>query len=401
MLTRSPLFVAFCLAATLSWGLVGCANVDNGTERPATYLAEDGGSSSSGASSSSGSSTSSGSSSSGNSSSGGSSTSSSSSSGGPDPFPKGANIELVTNSAYLSRAQLLINTATSRLDIVQFEAKGSSITDILMDDLIKVHNDPKRKVIIRVLFDDEIDYNKSQLAKLKEAGITAKVDSLAIRTHCKLVYTDKAVLVGSTNWSTTSITKNNEANVMLRLSSARKTIGSYIDKLWDNSAKHHETKVGGSKIAAVYTDRGYEAVAKALIKKAKTSIEVVAYSMNHNPNFKDGPVQRAVAELKAAVKRGVKVRVLLDQSPWSEFNTNINKTAISQLKKMGIEARLDPEQQITHAKVLIVDDKFVVGTNNWGKGGFELYHEIGIRSEDKKVRDELRAYFDGIWKKSF
>ncbi len=367
---------------------VACADPNDGAnDPPASY---DTGSGADATGSSSGSSSGSGSS---------SSSSGSGSSSGSAGFPDGDHIETVNNAAYYENALKLINTAEKRLDVVQFEVKPKgTLVGNLIAAIEQAHD---RGVAVRVLLDDEITDNEEVRKRLAAKGVPAKLDSKAKRTHCKLIYADKAFIVGSTNWSQTSIAKNNEANLLVRHKLSRDKVGAYIDKLWTDTTTTIQTSLSTSKIGAVYTDKGYQKVASKLIEKAKSHIELVAYGMNLDPKFTTGPVRDTAKLLGEAVKRGVKVRVLLDQSPWSAITTSINKTALAELAKLGVKVgRLDTEEIITHAKVLIVDDAVVLGTNNWGMGGFEFYHEVGLRTHEEKVVGALLTYFDGIWEDS-
>ncbi len=42
----------------------------------------------------------------------------------------------------------------------------------------------------------------------------------------------------------------------------------------------------------------------------------------------------------------------------------------------------------------------VLGTNNRGYGGFQLYHEAGIRTSASKPVADLASYHQGLWKSS-
>ena len=58
---------------------------------------------------------------------------------------------------------------------------------------------------------------------------------------------------------------------------------------------------------------------------------------------------------------------------------------------------VDLPEVITHAKVLRVDDAVIVGSNNWGYGGFHTYHEVGMQTREASVVRELGDYFDALW----
>jgi len=320
-------------------------------------------------------------------------------SAGPAPvgnLPAGEPVELVVNDQYLQKALQLIQTSKKRLDIVQFEAKTGDVIDILVGSTIEAH---KRGVAVRVLLDDEIESNLELIGKLKAAGITqARLDNTKVRTHVKLIWSEQAYMVGSTNWSQTSITKNNEANVLVRESKARTAMSGYVDALWLNSGAKPKVVTSTSQVAAIYADGGYEAMVAPLIDGAKKRIQLCVYQMNLQNTDADSPLVRTVERLKNAIKRGVKVQVVLDLSgEWSAAGNELNAHAAGALKAMGVEVRMDPVDKITHAKFLVVDDSVVLGSNNWGYGGFVLYHEGGLRSHEAKFVASVAAYFDKIW----
>lgn len=362
--------------------VVACADPSGSSSAPATYntAGTDSGGSSSGGSSSSGSS------------------SSGSSSGISEDFPSGPDVQALNNDDYYHTALKLINATKKRLDVVQYLAKSGSLVDSLFGAVEQAH---ARGVDVRVIFENEIDGNEDARARLAAKGVPVRLDSSARTTHAKIIYADGAMIVGSSNWSDTSIKDNNEANLLVRHKLTRDRFGEYLDKLWKSTSSPIHTTLSTSKIGAPYTDQGYFDVASKLIKKASKHIEITSYAMNLNPFFKDGAVKDLVNELVAAKQRGATVRIILDQSPWEKQNTELNVTAIAELKKLGLtDSRLDPEQTITHAKLLIVDDAVIVGTNNWSKGGFEDYHEAGVRTYETAVVDTMLAYFEGIWSKS-
>ena len=57
----------------------------------------------------------------------------------------------------------------------------------------------------------------------------------------------------------------------------------------------------------------------------------------------------------------------------------------------------DPSAVITHAKFLVVDDVVVLGSNNWGHGGFFSYHEAGVKTAFADAVAAVAAYFEKLW----
>ncbi|RLE39089.1 hypothetical protein DRJ12_00785, partial [Candidatus Acetothermia bacterium] len=103
-----------------------------------------------------------------------------------------------------------------------------------------------------------------------------------------------------------------------------------------------------------------------------------------------------------AKDRGVRVRVLLDQSDWSPSITAKNRPTIDYLKSEGIEARFDDPGVTTHAKLVIVDRREVIlGSTNWNKYALTDQEQTDIRIEDERVGEAFASYFDRLWDGDF
>jgi len=320
------------------------------------------------------------------------------------PLADGPAIQAVLNQDYLTRAMQVIQSAEKRLDIVQFEATSSDILDILVSAVIET---AQRGVPVRVMLDDEIAANKVTLARLQQGGVQAKLDSATVRTHTKLILADKGFLLGSTNWSQTSITKNNEANVLVRDIAAVTAMAKYASALWDHPNYYAKIVTSQDKTVALYGDgdgktvSSYGPLVTPLLQNAKKRILLCVYSLNVDAADKTSAVAKAVAAIKTAIGNGVQVRVILDQSSFSTPESGqVNAASGAYLKSLGATVRMDPLETITHAKFLIVDDVLVLGTNNWGYMGFVDDHEAGVRTADPTVVADLTAFFEKIWSKS-
>jgi phosphatidylserine/phosphatidylglycerophosphate/cardiolipin synthase-like enzyme len=316
------------------------------------------------------------------------------------PLPPGDAVELVNNSKYFPRARDVIQTAQKKLRIVQFLTGTGVADDLLVPAIIQAK---QRGVDVWVLLDDEVSYNQTTRNRLVAAGVTVKIDSKERRTHAKIVASEQGFVIGSTNWSNTSITKNNESNILVRDPLAVDQLHAWLDKLWKSPAVSAPMVTSPkSPDLPLYADGGYDNVVRPLVDGAKTSIQLCTYGMNVDPKDTKSPVTQLVNKLGAAVKRGVKVQVLLDLSPDSfETGNDINTDAAAYLKSLGCEVRSDPKEVITHAKFITIDGKTsVLGSNNWGYGGFEAYHEVGARISAPKAVSGLVDYFNGIWAKS-
>ncbi|MFW6167012.1 MAG: phospholipase D-like domain-containing protein, partial [Ralstonia sp.] len=117
------------------------------------------------------------------------------------------------NEAYLPAFTSLVDGASSSVRAVQLYLKDGAECDTVVERLAAA---AQRGVRVQVLLDDDVDGNAQQVSALRARGIEAKLDSAAHRTHAKMLVTDgERAMVGSTNWSVSSMRYNNEANVLV------------------------------------------------------------------------------------------------------------------------------------------------------------------------------------------
>lgn len=112
-------------------------------------------------------------------------------------------------------------------------------------------------------------------------------------------------------------------------------------------------KAAPAAITAHFSPRGgCTAAVVAEINKATREVLVQGYS------FTSRPIADALAE---AVKRGVKVRVVLD-----EGQRKAHGSQWPRLRESGCEVVFDAAHQIMHSKVMVIDGSVVLtGSFNW------------------------------------
>ncbi len=108
-----------------------------------------------------------------------------------------------------------------------FPDQPESQVNKLVEALIKAKD---RGVTVRVILDQNLDFteeiheealyqNKNQASYelLKRNGIPVFFDEAQVYTHAKAIIIDEeTVILGSTNWSKAALTRNNEANALIR-----------------------------------------------------------------------------------------------------------------------------------------------------------------------------------------
>lgn len=103
-----------------------------------------------------------------------------------------------------------------------------------------------------------------------------------------------------------------------------------------------------------------------------------------------------LAELVDAAGRGVDVRFVFDMG--FRGDPPPTKTAfLDRLEAAGAEIYADPGDVTTHAKLLIMDDNYVVvGSTNWSYFAFEESNETSVIIESRKVNQHYAGYIESI-----
>ena len=162
----------------------------------------------------------------------------------PCAYNSGDIVPLV-NENYYPVLMHEIENAESSIDIVLYEFKwyDNNNSVVQLRDLLAKRAEDGIK--IRMILDQSKWYGKiTDLSKennktgnyLAERGISVKMDSEKITTHDKLIIIDdKTVILGSHNWGSSALTKNNEASVLIRGKDIAEYYGNYFEYLWKNA----------------------------------------------------------------------------------------------------------------------------------------------------------------------
>ncbi|MBU4252947.1 MAG: hypothetical protein KKC39_03370 [Candidatus Omnitrophica bacterium] len=145
---------------------------------------------------------------------------------------------------------------------------------------------------------------------------------------------------------------------------------------------------------------------KEALANAKSSIYMMMYFVNFNEKLKNSSVNQLVDELINANKRGVKVKIILDQN--INYN-NLGKGSgawereakndflFLYLKKNGIEVYYDNVFIITHSKVIIIDEEIVIlGSANWTMSSLKRNWEGSCLIRSKELAKEFLKDFASI-----
>ncbi len=98
-------------------------------------------------------------------------------------------------------------------------------------------------------------------------------------------------------------------------------------------------------------------------------------------------------------KDGVEIKVILNYNKYYKSTNQMNKETYEYLKENGIEVKFS--NLSVHNKGMIVDNKVLISSINWGENSVRNNREIGIIIEDKNISNYFRNvfYYDWNYKK--
>lgn len=136
----------------------------------------------------------------------------------------------------------------------------------------------------------------------------------------------------------------------------------------------------------------YKALHKAF-QEAEESIYIAMYIMIvPSGDEKNHPVLSLLEDLIEAKKRGVYVKVILDDG---KFNVNYN--AFRMLKEAGIDVGLDSPGKLLHGKGIVIDKRLMfIGSTNWTRSSINDNHEFSLVVESPDMAREFIDYVSSI-----
>ncbi len=304
-------------------------------------------------------------------------------------------IRPVLNTDYLPTLNALLDGAQTSIWGVHFELNRDADGDAIVAKLAAA---AKRGVAVHLTLESSVASNPVRVQELTAAGVMAKLADPSRYTHAKLVTVDGAhALFGSTNWSFESMERNNESSLLVDDAQAVGWYEQYAKAIFADSAATPALAPLDTAVGTTLEEGDYVPRAGALIDGATKRVQLVLYGMNADPKYPDSDVLALIKKLASASARGVDVRVVLETSQPDLGVNAVNLQAATTLHAAGVPVRFDTPQVITHAKILVGDGEALLGSNNWGYGGFHLYHEVGMHTRVPEVVGALSAYCDRIW----
>ena len=151
--------------------------------------------------------------------------------------------------------------------------------------------------------------------------------------------------------------------------------------------------IDSSEIIPV-SDRGYYPAVHEAITNAKKSIHITAFELLYYDNYKESLENQIITDLIAAQKRGVDVRIVLDE--YSDTNPSTN--AYEYVKRNGVKIKYDSNKTTTHSKLIVIDGKVVIlGSTNFSYYALEKNNEVDVIISSEKTAEYFERYFQRLW----
>lgn len=298
----------------------------------------------------------------------------------------------VVNREYLPAVLALIAGATNTIEFLQLEHHDDAAVRRIEAELARA---VERGVRVRGLLEDRIDFNAEGRQRLEDLGAEVRLDTPRKMLHAKLIVVDgRKVLLGSTNWTGNSMGNNNETNVLLDDPVLADYFTRYIAALREDSFAEPELPAVESGPVRTLVNRQYFPAVLSLFNDAARRIRVIMYGVKYDPKYEGSKVNQLVEALAAAHARGVDTAVILDLSDYNTTLNEVNAPTRDYLAAAGVAVYDDPERITTHAKVVLADDRVVIGSANWGYDALERRNEACVVIEDPAIADFFAAYFE-------
>jgi hypothetical protein len=165
-----------------------------------------------------------------------------------------------------------------------------------------------------------------------------------------------------------------------------------------------ELAAGGAtsdvRVAPVFS-AGYLPLLSSLLGAAQQQIlaSVFYFTVGEIEDLGD-PGDRVVDALAAARDRGVDVRLVLDDDLPEDYHgaNAVNRNTLTVLADRGIPVRSDHLEVTSHAKVVVVDRRFVIiGSHNWTASSFFRYQETGCLVDSSELGEQTASLLERRW----
>lgn len=139
----------------------------------------------------------------------------------------------------------------------------------------------------------------------------------------------------------------------------------------------------------------YLPILRKIVGGAKHSVDIIQYLWTFYPYDRKLPLQQFNQDVMNQIRKGVKYRILLNIESVQHKITRINQQTKKNFESVGAKVKFGPTSQITHSKLFIIDDQFIIlGSHNLSKRSVMRNDETSILINNRTVAMEYKRYFE-------
>lgn len=104
-----------------------------------------------------------------------------------------------------------------------------------------------------------------------------------------------------------------------------------------------------------------------------------------------------LTHLLEAARRGVRVEAVVESGPGGDNVSRDNEETAKRLKKGGIRVCLDAPDRTAHAKLVVIDRRYLfIGSHNLTQSALKYNHEVSVRIDSPPLAEEALAYLKSL-----
>ena len=246
-------------------------------------------------------------------------------------------------------------------------------------------------VDVRVITDPTVAASRRSAERLDRLGVAARAypvdDGRHQIDHVKLLIADGEAVVGGMNWGAHS-DRNHDYVLETSIPAEIERLGGIFEQDWALAGGRPAPLAAMTdEIAQTAPSAEIRAMLDAALRAARHEVLAEVFTLT-DPAI--------IADLAAAHRRGVTVRMLLDP------NQPYNRRGYDLLRANGVEVRWYPVPTgaLLHAKIGLFDGVLVLGSANWTLSGLGVNHELDIETEDPHAVSAYGSRFNSDWSRS-
>jgi phosphatidylserine/phosphatidylglycerophosphate/cardiolipin synthase-like enzyme len=132
------------------------------------------------------------------------------------------------------------------------------------------------------------------------------------------------------------------------------------------------------------------------INSAREQIDMgmFLFKVTDIPDNRPAAIMQALIEAR---KRGVAVRICLENSGYDEGINEANRKVEQKLKENDIAVVLDTPRKTTHAKLIVIDRRYIlVGSHNLTHAALTSNNEFSVLIDSRTLAEEAQTYLQSL-----